>query len=171
LNADREVMRHFRGTLTRNQSDAFAERIRGKLHHDGWGLWAVEVVAGDTVAFIGFVGLARPNFEAHFTPAVEVGWRLRRQSWGRGYAPEAAAAAIDFAFTTLGLPELVSLTTVGNANSRRVMDKLGMTYDPADDFENPTLAQGHPLRPSVVYRLRADSPAATQLRRSRRRAV
>lgn len=157
MNADPAVMEHFRGLMTREQSDAFAERIRTRLQEDGWGLWAVEVIAGECVPFIGFVGLARPNFEAHFTPAVEVGWRLSRASWGRGYAPEAARAVASFAFDTLGLDELVSITAVGNAKSRRVMEKIGMTYDPADDFENPTLDAGHPLRPNVLYRLRRPS--------------
>jgi RimJ/RimL family protein N-acetyltransferase len=157
MNADPEVMRHFRAPLTREQSDGFARRIRDRLQVDGWGLWAVEVVGGpvsvDGPVFVGFVGLARPNFEAHFTPAVEVGWRLSRRAWGFGYAPEAARAALDVAFGTLGLDEVVSMTTVGNAKSRRVMEKLGMRRDPADDFDNPTLPEGHPLRRHVLYRL------------------
>jgi RimJ/RimL family protein N-acetyltransferase len=152
LNADPDVMRHFRGPLTRAESDAFAARIRAKLHEDGWGLWAVEVIGAEP--FIGFVGLARHTFEAHFTPAVEVGWRLAKPAWGRGYAPEAARAALEFAFEELGLTEIVSMTAVGNANSRRVMDKLGMTYDPADDFDYPLLEEGHPSRRCVLYRLR-----------------
>ena len=152
LNADPDVMQHFRGTLTRAESDAFAARIRANLQQDGWGLWAVEVIGGEP--FIGFVGLARQTFEAHFTPAVEVGWRLAKAAWGRGYAPEAARAVIEFGFAELGLTEIVSITTAGNAKSRRVMEKIGMTYEPADDFEYPLLEEGHPLRPSVLYRLR-----------------
>jgi RimJ/RimL family protein N-acetyltransferase len=152
LNADPEVMRHFRGTLSREQSDQFAGRIRARLAENGWGLWAVEVLGGPE--FIGFVGLAEQTFEAHFTPAIEIGWRLARAAWGHGYAPEGARAVVDFAFGELGLDEIVSITTVGNANSRRVMTKIGMTHDPADDFEYPLLDEGHPLRPSVVYRLR-----------------
>ena len=152
LNADPDVMQHFRGTLTRAESDAFAARIRANLQQDGWGLWAVEVIGGEP--FIGFVGLARQTFEAHFTPAVEVGWRLAKAAWGRGYAPEAARAVIEFGFAELGLTEIVSITTAGNAKSRRVMQKIGMTYEPADDFEYPLLEEGHPLRPSVLYRLR-----------------
>lgn len=157
LNADPDVMRFFRSTMTREESDTFAERIRTRLHEKGWGLWAVEVIAGPP--FIGFVGLARHVFEAHFTPAVEVGWRLARDAWGHGYAPEAARAVIDFAFDSIGLDELVSMTPVTNLKSRRVMDKLGMTYDPADDFEYQNLEVGHALRPHVLYRLRRPAGA------------
>jgi RimJ/RimL family protein N-acetyltransferase len=151
LNADPVVMEYFRAPLTREESDAFADRIRTHLHEDGWGLWAVEVLGG--APFIGFVGLARQTYGPDLIPAFEVGWRLSRASWGHGYAPEAARAAIGFAFDTLGLDELVSITTTGNAKSRRVMEKVGMTYDPADDFDNPTLPPGHPMRPNVLYRL------------------
>ena len=154
LNADPEVMRHFRAPLSRSESDGFADRIKTRLAQDGWGLWAAEVTA--TGQFIGFIGLAAPRFEAHFTPAVEVGWRLRRDAWGHGFAPEGARAALDFAFDDLALDEVVSITVPDNAKSRRVMHKLGMTYDPADDFENPTMPEGHPLRPNVLYRLTRD---------------
>jgi RimJ/RimL family protein N-acetyltransferase len=153
LNADPEVMRYFRAPLDRAQSDAMAERIQVRLREDGFGLWAVEVAGG--APFIGFVGLARQTFEAHFTPAIEVGWRLARGSWGHGYAPEAARAALAVAFGPLGLDEVVSMTSVTNLNSRRVMEKLGMRRDPADDFEHPAIAEGHPLRPHVLYRLSA----------------
>jgi RimJ/RimL family protein N-acetyltransferase len=154
LNADPNVMRHLRGPLTRTDSDAFAARIRTRLAEDGWGLWAAEVTA--TGQFVGFIGLAAPRFEAHFTPAVEVGWRLQRDAWGHGYAPEGARAVLDFAFDELDLSEVVSITVPDNTKSRRVMQKLGMTYDAIDDFENPTLPEGHPLRPSVLYRLTRD---------------
>lgn len=157
LNADPEVMRHFPAPLDRAASDAFAQRIRTHLDETGWGLWAVEVVDGDP--FIGFVGLAAQTFPAHFTPAVEVGWRLAREHWGHGYAPEAARAALDFAFGPLGLDEVVSMTTPGNVNSQRVMQKLGLTRDPADDFDNPRLPVGHPLRRHILYRIRRPDPA------------
>ncbi|MEP7021014.1 MAG: GNAT family N-acetyltransferase [Pseudonocardiales bacterium] len=157
LNADPEVMRYFRAPLERAESDAMAERIRARLGENGWGLWAVEVVGG--AAFIGFVGLAMQSFQAHFTPAVEVGWRLGRASWGHGYAVEAARAALEVGFGA-GLDEIVSMTSVTNHKSRRVMQKLGLTRDPADDFEHPALPEGHPLRPHVLYRIAA--PSATQ---------
>jgi RimJ/RimL family protein N-acetyltransferase len=152
LNADPEVMRHFPSVLTRAESDALALGARALISSRGWGLWAVEVVEG--ARFIGFVGLAQPRFDAHFTPAVEIGWRLAREHWGSGYATEGARAVVATAFDELGLDELVSFTTVANAASRRVMERLEMTHDPADDFEHPLLAPGHPQRPHVLYRLR-----------------
>jgi RimJ/RimL family protein N-acetyltransferase len=153
LNADPEVMRYFPATLDRRQSDALAEREAIAIGSRGWGLWAVEVV--DEAPFIGFVGLAEPSFQAHFTPAVEVGWRLAREHWGKGYATEAAREALRFGFDELGLEEIVSFTTVYNRPSRRVMERLGMSHDPADDFDHPNVPAGSPLRPHVLYRLTA----------------
>jgi RimJ/RimL family protein N-acetyltransferase len=153
LNADPEVMRHFPAMMTRAQSDAFAAYIQETIARHGWGLWAVEVHAG--APFIGFVGLGRPGFDAHFTPAVEIGWRLDRRHWGSGYATEAAAAALTFAFEDLNLPEVVSFTALPNQRSIRVMRRLGMTHDPADDFDHPALADG-PLRRHVLYRIRGE---------------
>ncbi len=153
LNADPEVMRHFPDPLGREESDALAERARRHLDEHGWGLWAVEAVDGSPFGFIGFTGLARPRFEAHFTPAVEVGWRLTREAWGRGYATEAASAALAVGFGDLGLEEIVSFTAVANDRSRAVMQRLGMTTDPRDDFDHPALPPGHPLRQHVLYRL------------------
>jgi RimJ/RimL family protein N-acetyltransferase len=152
LNADPEVMRHFPSPLTRGESDALAQRERMMIAERGWGLWAVEVI--ERVPFIGFVGLAEPRFQAHFTPAVEVGWRLARDYWGKGYATEGAHAALAFGFDELGLEEIVSFTSVVNERSQKVMDRIGMTRDPADDFDHPLLAPGDPLRPHVLYRLR-----------------
>jgi ribosomal-protein-alanine N-acetyltransferase len=151
LNADPRVMEHFVQPLTRQASDAFADRIEARFAEDGWGLWAVEVKGG--APFIGFVGLARQTFEAPFTPCVEVGWRLAVDSWGHGYAPEAARAALAFAFDELGLDEVVSMTSHGNHKSQRVMEKIGMTRDPADDFEHPNVPVGHPIRAHVLYRI------------------
>ncbi|HUR77353.1 MAG TPA: GNAT family N-acetyltransferase [Acidimicrobiales bacterium] len=148
LNQDPEVMEHFVSPLTRAQSDDFVDRIEAHFDAHRWGLWAVEVV--DSGAFIGYVGLWPPNF----MPAVEVGWRLCKESWGRGYATEAARAAIDDGFERLGLDEIVSFTAVANVRSRRVMQKLGMQRDPAEDFDHPNVAEGHPLRRHVLYRLR-----------------
>lgn len=152
LNADPEVRRHFPSTLDRAESDAEADRHAERLVRRGWGLWAVEVAGGD--AFIGFIGLAPAPPLVPFNPSVEIGWRLARSAWGHGYAPEGARAVVDHAFGVLGLDELVSFTAVGNTPSRRVMEKIGMTHDPADDFDHPNVPEGHPLRRHVLYRLR-----------------
>lgn len=154
LNADPEVMAHFPGVLDYAASDELAARIEAHFAGHGFGPWAVEVQGGEP--FIGFVGLARVGFEAHFTPAVEILWRLSRSSWGHGYATEAAREACRIAFEELRLPELVSFTVPTNQRSRSVMERLGMTHDSRDDFEHPKLAKGHPLRRHVLYRLSAD---------------
>ena len=156
LNGDAEVMRYFPAPLSAEQSDALATRLRGAIDAQGWGLWVAERLGDGT--FLGFVGLARPGFEAPFMPAVEIGWRLDRPFWGQGYATEAARACLDHAFGTLGLDEVVSFTAAINDRSRRVMERLHMTHDPADDFEHPRVAAG-PLRTHVLYRIRgADRP-------------
>jgi 3-dehydroquinate dehydratase / shikimate dehydrogenase len=151
LNADPEVMRWFPSVLTRESSDMLASRIRTRLADDGWGLWALEVP--DVSKFCGFVGLSRVPFEASFTPAVEIGWRLDQPWWGSGYATEAASACVEFAFGTLGLDEIVSFTTTLNNRSRAVMERLGMRHDPAGDFDHPGIPVGNPVRPHVLYRL------------------
>lgn len=152
LNADPVVMEHFPAPLTRSQSDAHVDRMTAALDAQGWGLWAAEV-PGET-DFIGFIGLAVPGFEAPFTPCVEVGWRLARSAWGRGYAPEGARATLAFAFDELGLDEVVSFTSVGNTKSRRVMEKIGMAHDPAEDFDHPNVPESSPIRRHVLYRIR-----------------
>ncbi|HEX6444946.1 MAG TPA: GNAT family N-acetyltransferase [Streptosporangiales bacterium] len=152
LNADPEVTRYLAGPLSREESDARVKRIEREFTEHGFGLWAVEVAASGE--FVGFTGLSVPAFQAHFTPAVEVGWRLARSAWGNGYATEAARAAVAYGFGAAGLDEIVSFTTVANRASRAVMERLGMTRDPADDFDHPRLAADHPLRPHVLYRLR-----------------
>ncbi|MEM8557624.1 MAG: GNAT family N-acetyltransferase [Bacteroidota bacterium] len=154
LNADPRVMRYFPRPLARSESDAVAARIRTHFDTHGFGLWAVEIP--DVTPFAGFVGLAVPRFEAPFTPCVEIGWRLATAYWGRGIATEAARAALAYAFDTLGLDEVVSMTAVENLPSRRVMEKIGMTHDPADDFDHPLLPEGHPLTRHVLYRIRRD---------------
>ena len=150
LNADAEVMEHFPAPLTRAESDAFAASCRNRIAERGWGLWAVEVV-GDG-GFVGFVGLNEPRFDAHFTPAVEIGWRLARHAWGHGYAIEAARAVLAYSFDELALDEVVSFTSTTNVRSQRVMERLGMTHDPADDFDHPRVDDTR-LRRHVLYRL------------------
>jgi len=151
MNADPRVMRHFPSLLSREESDATADRVEAFFQKHGYGLWAVEVPG--SAPFAGFIGLSSPRFEAHFTPCVEIGWRLAAEHWGRGYATEGARAALRFAFETLALDEVVALTAAGNLPSRRVMEKLGMTRDPADDFDHPSIDAGHPLRRHVLYRI------------------
>lgn len=151
LNADPEVMRCFPAPLAREESDALVSRSSARIEEQGWGLWAVEVVG--RTPFAGFVGLAAPGFEAHFTPAVEVGWRLAREQWGKGYATEGARAALAFGFDELGLAEIVSFTSVANERSRRVMERLGMARDTAGDFDHPVLPPAHALQRHVLYRL------------------
>lgn len=145
-------MEHFPNALTRAESDASASRIRSLMAERGFGLWAAELpgVAG----FIGFIGLQVPGFDAHFMPCVEIGWRIAYEHWGHGYATEGARAALEAAFRDLDLDEVVAMTVVANARSRRVMEKLGMHRDPNDDFDHPKIAEGHPLRRHVLYRVK-----------------
>ena len=155
LNADPAVVEYLPGPLDRAASDALAARIEEHWDQRGYGLWAVEVPG--VAPFVGFVGLSRAGFPAPFTPAVEVGWRLARDAWGHGYATEGGRASLALGFETAGLDEIVSFTTVNNARSRRVMERLGMTRDPGDDFEHPNVTIGSPIRPHVLYRLGRDA--------------
>jgi RimJ/RimL family protein N-acetyltransferase len=147
------VTRYLGSPLDRAGSDALAGRADASFDLRAYGLWAVEVVGGEP--FIGFVGLALQEGYP-FSPAVEVGWRLARASWGHGYATEAAVATVADGFDRVGLAEIVSMTTVENRRSRAVMERLGFTRDPADDFDHPRLAEGDPLRPHVLYRCTAE---------------
>jgi RimJ/RimL family protein N-acetyltransferase len=151
LNADPRVMEFMPGALPRAQSDALARRSEQHFDVHGFGPWAVEVPG--VAPFIGFVGLVVPAFEAHFTPAIEIGWRLAAEHWGQGYATEAARASAHHAFDVVGADGLVSFTTPQNARSQAVMRRIGMTHDPADDFDHPRLAPGNRLRRHVLYRL------------------
>jgi len=137
MNADPRVMEFFPACLSREESDAIIDRNPG--------VFAAEL--RETGEFIGFIGLAVPTFEAHFTPCVEIGWRLAAEHWGRGLATEGAREILRQA-----TGEIVAFTTERNVRSRRVMEKLGMTHDPADDFDHPRLPEGHPQRRHVLYR-------------------
>jgi RimJ/RimL family protein N-acetyltransferase len=139
------------GPLSRAESDARVDLIEAHFHKHGFGIWAVEII--DLAPFAGFLGLSIPRFEAHFTPCVEIGWRLAAEHWGRGYATEGAQAALQFGFESLQLQEIVSFTVPANRRSRRVMEKLGMTSNPAEDFDHPSLPEGHPLWRHVLYRI------------------
>ncbi|NNC40206.1 MAG: GNAT family N-acetyltransferase [Acidimicrobiia bacterium] len=153
MNSDPEVMRHFVAPLTGQESDAFIDRIEDAFDIWGFGLWAIEVpgVAG----FVGFTGLWPVGFEAHFTPAVEIGWRLSRQHWGFGYATEAASAALKYGLGPAGLDEVVSFTIPANVRSIAVMERIGMSHDPADDFDHPNIPGGSSLSRHVLYRMSA----------------
>lgn len=161
INADPKVSEYLPSPLTREESDAFLDRSEAHFVAHGFGLWAVEyAVVGDADEGVlaGCVGLNVPGFEAHFTPCVEIGWRLAPMFWGRGLAVEAAQAALEFGFDRIGLEEIVAFTVPGNTRSRTVMERLGMTHDPSDDFEHPSLPDCHPLRSHVLYRLRRPQP-------------
>jgi RimJ/RimL family protein N-acetyltransferase len=151
LNADPAVMEHFPNVMTRADSDAMVDRIRVGFEQHGFGLWAAEV--RETGQFIGFIGLSVPAFEAPFLPGVEIGWRLAKDAWGNGYATEGARAALAYAFGPAGLEQVLSFTATTNKPSQRVMERIGMTHDPADDFDHPRLPAGHPLQRHVLYRI------------------
>ncbi|HEX4035096.1 MAG TPA: GNAT family N-acetyltransferase [Solirubrobacteraceae bacterium] len=154
LNADEQVMEWFPYPLDAAQSDMLADAIEQRIAANAWGMWAVEVVG--VADFIGFVGL---NHAAELLgyPAVEVGWRLAREHWGHGYAPEAAIASLAYGFDVLELGEIVAFTTPGNLKSRRVMEKIGMSHDGARDFDHPRIAPDSPLLRQVLYKIDRDS--------------
>jgi RimJ/RimL family protein N-acetyltransferase len=148
INEDPVVMRHFPATLSRAQTEAGVARIHAHFARYGWGLFAAEYEG----LFIGYVGLLHVPFESHFTPAVEIGWRLGSAYWNRGLATEGARAVLDFGFREAELAEIVSFTTTGNAASRRVMEKIGMERVAAGDFDHPRVPEGSPLRRHVLYK-------------------
>ncbi len=151
MNADPRVMEFMPALLTPTESDALVDRAQAHFDRHGFGPFAAEIL--DNHSFIGFIGLSIPNFDSPFMPAVEVGWRLAFEYWGRGLASEGARAAVHYAFGEFGLDNIVSFTVPANLRSRRVMEKIGMTHDPRDDFDHPCLPEDHPLRRHVLYRL------------------
>lgn len=158
LNADPAAMRHFVAPLTRAESDAFAARMQAHITAHGWGMWPVEEIASAT--FVGVVGLLHIPWQARFTPAVEIGWRIAPAHQRRGYAREAARMALCFGFQQLKLPEIVAFTIAANAPSLRLMESLGMVAD--GDFDHPRLPEGHAKRPHLLYRLTAADHVAGQ---------
>jgi RimJ/RimL family protein N-acetyltransferase len=160
MNADPLVMRYFPATWTVEETEAALDRNRLRLEERGFCMWAVELK--ETGEFAGFIGLSVPSFEAPFTPCVEIGWRLAARFWNRGLATEGAAAVLRHGHATFGLDEIVAFTATQNFPSRRVMEKIGMVYDPADDFDHPGIPKDHCLCRHVLYRHRAISgvPAA-----------
>lgn len=151
LTADPVVMEFLAKPLTRAESDAYIDRAKAHFAANGFGLLATELK--ETGAFVGLVGITQVPFESHFTPAVEIGWRILKEYWGRGLAPEAAKASLQFGFNTLGLEEIVAFTIPVNVRSQRVMEKIGMERDPEGDFDHPKLPEGHPKRRHLLYRI------------------
>ena len=154
MNQDPRVREYFPNILTKEESDHFVSLMANHIEKLGWGFWAVSLI--DTSEFIGFIGLEDVYFKAHFTPAVEIGWRLAYKYWGKGYATEGARAALKYGFEVLGLDQIVSFTTVENLRSRNVMEKIGMHHSVQDDFNHPNFSEQHKLRPHVLYRLEQD---------------
>lgn len=151
MSADPEVMAHLLAFVSPEAVNGWIARQQAHLEAHGFCLWAIE--SKESGEFMGAAGLLHIGYDAHFTPAVEVGWRVARRFWGNGYAPEAACAAISFGFEHRGLQEIVANTVPTNRNSRRVMEKLGMSYDPVDDFDHPLVPADNPLRRQLLYRL------------------
>lgn len=157
LNSDLRVREFFPGLLNRQESDASVKAMSDHISRTGWGFWAASLI--ETGEFIGFIGLEDVYFNAPFNklaPAVEIGWRLAFNHWGKGYATEGAKAALQYGFEKLNLPEIVSFTAVKNMRSRNVMEKIGMHHNEVDDFDHPKLVDGHPLKRHVLYRLKSD---------------
>ncbi len=149
--ANEEFNLYMPGPFDRSESDAMFDGIQEQIDANGYGLRVVELPG--EAGFIGSVGLTIPRVSLPFCPCVEIGWRIVPKFWGRGYATEAALASVKSGFEELGLEELVSFTVPENLASLRVMEKIGMTRDPDGDFEHIGLAEGHPLRPHVLYRM------------------
>lgn len=150
MNADPVVMAYFSSPQSRAASDASIDAWQSQFASQGWSNWAVEVLA--LGQFIGFVGLSIPRRTLPFSPCVEVGWRLAREHWGKGYATEGARAALRIGFERLALSEIVSFTAIGNLRSRAVMERIGMS-NTGQDFEHPGIPEGHALRLHCLYRI------------------
>lgn len=158
INCDPLVMEHFPAPLTRAQSDELIAEIESHFERHGYGLWALqERTSGE---LLGFTGLEVVSFQARFTPAVEIGWRLARAAWGHGYASEAAVAALGDGFERAGLDQVVSFTALANGRSQAVMRRIGMSRDPAEDFEHPGVPPLHSLSRHMLYRITAAEWAA-----------
>lgn len=155
INQDPKVIEYLLGPLTLEEVNNFLSRLNAQFEKKGYTLWAVELK--ESGELLGFVGLNYTDWKSHFTPAVEVGWRLGSQYWGKGYATEAATASLDFAFNTMGLDEIVSFTVPNNKRSIGVMEKIGMKRDIKGDFKHPKLSDDHPISLHVLYRISKES--------------
>ncbi len=155
MNRDTRVMEYFPALLTKEESDQMGKRMGTRLKERGWGWWAVSIP--DIAEFIGFIGLNsidKETLPVPFTPAVEIGWRIAHPFWGKGYATEGALACLKYGFEELHLKEIVSFTAVLNTRSRHVMEKIGMSHNPKDDFDHPKIPTGNVLKKHVLYRLK-----------------
>jgi len=152
MNADSIVMEYYPSTLSENENNAMAVKIKGLISERSWGVWAVEEKDNDE--FVGFVGLHKPTYDLPVTPCVEVDWRLGKEYWGRGYATEAGNESLRFAFEELKLKEVYSFASVSNARSWSVMERLNMV-DTENNFDHPIIPEGHPLREHVLYKITA----------------
>lgn len=150
MNADPVVMEYLPRVLNMDDSRKLMKRFMRHFKKHGYGLYALE--SRETNDLVGFTGLNQVDFEAHFTPATEIAWRLDYAYWGQGYATEAANAVLNYASRALKLKEIVSFTVHDNVRSISVMEKIGMTRDPDGDFDYPCLRKGHPLGRFVLYR-------------------
>jgi len=150
INEDSEVMAHYPKILNNEESNSLANKLEDLIAKRGWGFWAVELKSNKQ--FIGFVGLHNPEVVLPFTPCTEIGWRLSKKYWGKGYATEAANAALKYAFETLQIEEVVSFTSPQNIKSISVMERLNMV-DTQQNFEHPTIPFGHKLREQVLYKI------------------
>lgn len=156
LNADTRVREYFPSILSKEESDASVKIMSEHIEKCGWGFWAASLI--ETGEFIGFIGLEDVHFSApfnQFKPAVEIGWRLAFNHWGKGYATEGAKAVLQYGFNILNLEEIVSFTAVQNMRSRHVMEKIGMCRDEFDDFDHPNVTDDHPLKKHVLYKIKA----------------
>ena len=154
INADPKVMKYYPKLLSRQESNAAVEKFKSLISNNGWGFWAVESTRDQS--FIGLVGLHKPTYKLPFGPCVEIGWRLARSSWGRGYATEAGRECLNFAFAQLELSEVYAFTSVANMKSRAVMERLDMENIQAN-FEHPSVPHNNPLREHVVYKIESQN--------------
>ena len=151
INQDPKVMKYFPDLHDLEMTKNFIDKVNTHFENHGYSLYAT--VRKDTGEFIGFIGLLIADFKEHFTPAIEIGWRLSSNHWGKGFATEGAKAVLDYAFRELKIPEIVSFTAAGNAESIRVMQKIGLQHNERDDFDHPKLDDQSPLKRHVLYRL------------------
>lgn len=150
MNSDLQVMKYFPTALTADETLAMINRIQLSFSTKGFGLFAVEQRSDG--AFLGLTGFSVPRFESFFTPCVEIGWRYRKESWGKGFASEAAAACIRYGFEQLGFDKIVSFTSILNKPSEKLMQRIGMSR--VAEFDHPGIEKTSPLYRHVLYEIK-----------------